>query len=207
MTTRSAPGADDIFMAARDLFAEHGFDAVSVSAIAQRAGSSKANIFHHFGSKEGLYNAIIRSTVDRMTDAFRQAVASGSAPSTQVENAIRGSLDVLLQDPPRADLVFREVVEADALRGRELAQSLFAEQFATLTRLFEQAQDSGECESALDASFLAFLLLASNLMLFHCRHVLSHLPASGLIADQEHYVALLRGVLVGNRGAAAGDLP
>lgn len=202
MGVRSASGAEGIFTAARDLFAERGFDAVSVSAIATRAGSSKANVFHHFGSKEGLYNEIMRSAVDRMTEEFQRAFSSGTDASTRVENAIRGSLTVLFEDPARADLVFREVVESDASRGKALADELFNGVYTTLTHLFEDGVEDGA--NPLESNFLAFLLIASNLMLFHCRHVVCHLPANAFITHQDQYIHMLRDMLMGGWTNTAG---
>lgn len=196
MNKKAVSAAEGILAAARDLFAERGFDAVSVSAIAERAGSSKANIFHHFGRKEDLYNQIIRSAVDRTTEEFQRAVTSGSDSSTRIENAIQGSLAVLFEDPERADLVFREVVEADPASGKALADHLFNDMFTTLVRLFEQDQPNGDGAGGPQANFLAFLLLSSNLMLFHCRHVVRHLPVNAFITDREQYVHRLRDTLL-----------
>ena len=41
-----------IMDAAETLFAEKGFDAVSMSAIAKLADTSKPNIYHHFKNKK-----------------------------------------------------------------------------------------------------------------------------------------------------------
>src|SRR4051812_42963849 len=44
--------------AARE-FVEHGFDGVSLDAIARRSRASKQLIVHHFESKEGLFHAVL----------------------------------------------------------------------------------------------------------------------------------------------------
>lgn len=43
-----------ILHAAEELFAEHGYDGTSTSAIAQRAGVAHGTVFHHFHTKENL---------------------------------------------------------------------------------------------------------------------------------------------------------
>lgn len=45
--------------AAEALFAEHGFNGVSVRDITQRAGSRLADVNDHFGGKEGLFKEVI----------------------------------------------------------------------------------------------------------------------------------------------------
>ena len=47
--------------AAGQLFCRHGFEAVSLDAIAQAAGVSKLTIYSHFGDKEGLFTAAVEA--------------------------------------------------------------------------------------------------------------------------------------------------
>src|SRR5690606_24151757 len=49
---RWAPGASDrLRQAAMQLFAEHGYDATTVTEIAQRAGVTERTFFRHFADK------------------------------------------------------------------------------------------------------------------------------------------------------------
>ena len=43
----------------RKLFAEKGFESVSVEEIAAKAGVSKPVVYEHFGGKEGLYAVVV----------------------------------------------------------------------------------------------------------------------------------------------------
>ncbi|HET8706129.1 MAG TPA: helix-turn-helix domain-containing protein, partial [Pseudomonadales bacterium] len=54
-----------ILAAAEELFAFRGYKAASLNEVAKLAGMSKANIFHHFGSKQELYLAVLRHVCDR----------------------------------------------------------------------------------------------------------------------------------------------
>lgn len=47
--------------AAGALFCQHGFETVSLDAIAQAAGVSKLTIYSHFGDKEGLFTAAVEA--------------------------------------------------------------------------------------------------------------------------------------------------
>jgi AcrR family transcriptional regulator len=49
-----------ILDAARDLFVEHGFDGVSMNEVVNRSGGSLATVYQQFGSKEGLFAAILQ---------------------------------------------------------------------------------------------------------------------------------------------------
>ncbi|MFC9971373.1 TetR family transcriptional regulator [Spirillospora sp. NPDC127200] len=53
-----------ILAAARELFAEKGYDGASVRAIARAAGVDAALVHHFYGSKEGVFVAAMRFPVD-----------------------------------------------------------------------------------------------------------------------------------------------
>jgi TetR/AcrR family transcriptional repressor of mexJK operon len=55
-----------ILEAARAHFYAHGLERASVHAIAAEAGVSKMTIYSNFGSKEGLFEAVVRERTDRM---------------------------------------------------------------------------------------------------------------------------------------------
>src|SRR6185437_1711481 len=64
---------DAILDAARDLFAERGYDGATIRAIATSAGVDPALIRHCVGDKEALFAAIVsdRSTIpERITEAL-----------------------------------------------------------------------------------------------------------------------------------------
>jgi AcrR family transcriptional regulator len=65
---RRGPRHDDarglIVAAAREEFAESGFDAATVRAIAARAGVNAAMINHYFGGKAGLFREVVALPVD-----------------------------------------------------------------------------------------------------------------------------------------------
>ena len=63
-TKRGAAGAagseSAVFAAAAAEFSDRGFDAARVDRIAARAGLNKAMLYYHYGSKQGLYLAVLR---------------------------------------------------------------------------------------------------------------------------------------------------
>ncbi|WP_276140737.1 TetR/AcrR family transcriptional regulator [Sciscionella marina] len=52
--------------AAERLFAEHGVGAVSLRAIMQAAGTNVAAVHYHFGSKQALLDAVLRTRIDQV---------------------------------------------------------------------------------------------------------------------------------------------
>jgi TetR/AcrR family transcriptional regulator len=58
---RRGQGKERILEAALELFSSYGFDAVSTTDIAQKAGSSQSVVLYHFGTKEGLWQCAMRA--------------------------------------------------------------------------------------------------------------------------------------------------
>lgn len=56
-----------ILEAAGSHFYAHGVERASVDAIAAEAGVSKMTVYNHFGSKEGLFEAMVRDRTERIT--------------------------------------------------------------------------------------------------------------------------------------------
>jgi AcrR family transcriptional regulator len=64
----------------RRLFAEKGFEAVSVEEIAAHAGVSKPVVYEHFGGKEGLYAVVVDREMTYLLVAIAEALgADGSS--------------------------------------------------------------------------------------------------------------------------------
>ena len=59
-----------ILDAAIKLFTLHSYGAVTMEAVAARAGVSKMTIYRHFADKESLFEAIVTSVSDRMITVF-----------------------------------------------------------------------------------------------------------------------------------------
>ena len=64
--------------AAEAVFLERGYEATSLDAVAQRANASKATIYAHFGSKLGLFEAIIQNVIAQVQVPLQ---APGSVPA------------------------------------------------------------------------------------------------------------------------------
>lgn len=80
--------------AAAELFAEHGFDKVAVRDITEKAGANVAGVNYHFGSREGLVNAVIEGTVNPINeerlarlDAIERKVGKQPPPLEEVVDA------------------------------------------------------------------------------------------------------------------------
>jgi len=69
----AASSHDRILAAAKRLFASQGYEATSTMAIARLAGTSESQMMKHFGSKEGLLEAILDQGWKSMAPAVAEA--------------------------------------------------------------------------------------------------------------------------------------
>lgn len=98
-----------ILASARSLFAAQGYAAASAREIAAAAGVTVGALFHHFGSKAGLFRAVFEILVDELN---RAAMAAFRAmPEADPLDAIVASLRVALSFAEKAD--FHQIVTVD----------------------------------------------------------------------------------------------
>jgi AcrR family transcriptional regulator len=76
---------DRIFQAAKDLFGAKGYDNVSTVAIARRAGTSESQLIKHFGSKEGLLEAIFDEAWTGLVVEGTRAIEGTSNPLDKLQ--------------------------------------------------------------------------------------------------------------------------
>jgi TetR/AcrR family transcriptional regulator, regulator of cefoperazone and chloramphenicol sensitivity len=91
-----------VLKAAARLFAERGFNHVSIRDICREAGSNVASVNYHFGDKMGLYRELIGAVAEGMNDAKISALEAGAGlpPEEQLCAYIRGFLHQLLDQNP-----------------------------------------------------------------------------------------------------------
>jgi AcrR family transcriptional regulator len=92
---------DDLLRAALDEFSERGFEAASINKILATSGVSKGQLYHHFGSKEGLYLALVEWMID---EKIAWLAANPPAPADEdffaaLESQIRSAVDFAAAHP------------------------------------------------------------------------------------------------------------
>ena len=85
---RRAATVGTILAEARRLFTERGFEATSIDEIAEAAGVAKGAVYHHFTSKEAVFQ--------RVLEDMQAQIAASEFPRTRLRPAIW-----LSRSPPR----------------------------------------------------------------------------------------------------------
>lgn len=165
-----------ILAAAETLFSEHGYDAVSMNAIAASAGVSKANIFHHFSSKNALYLAVVKEACKDSQTRVQLAEQSHSSVVARLSHFARTQLQSMLEHGQTTRLILRELLKDEPERGRELAEEVFGQSFAQLVNMIRDGQSAGELRRGIDPAAIAVMLIGMNVYFFEARDVLRHYP-------------------------------
>ena len=84
--------------AARELFAQDGFAATSLDAVATKARVTKGAVYHHFESKQQLFEAVFVGEVSRLATLLPTVYARKKDPWAAFEASCRAFLEECL-DP------------------------------------------------------------------------------------------------------------
>lgn len=169
------------------LFAEKGFDAVSMSAIARLANTSKPNIYHHFKNKNELYLAVMKAAVQRsslLLDALEQAPGSFSQ---HLSDFSAGQLSNILSHDRSTQLILRETLSGGSQRGQEIAKHVVNEVFERLVDMIHQGQQAKEFRGEIDPALAAFMVIASNMFFFQASPIMQHIPKIDFSDDALSY--------------------
>src|SRR5947208_7477019 len=130
---RWEPGARErMVLAAVDLFTEQGYDATTVTQIAERAGVTKSTFFRHFSDKRELLVAGQETLSRLLGDGITDAPASASpleevAAGLELASSAMGPANRELGPRVRAAVAAStELQERDALKSVGLAAAMTA---------------------------------------------------------------------------------
>lgn len=196
----SSDGSDRILAAAESLFAEHGFDAVSINAIATRAGVSKANVFHHFSSKDALYIAVLREACRDSTENLHHLQHDDRPFPERLADFARDHLNHILERHKVTRLIQREMLYNHPGRAQDMAEKVFGDKFQRLVQILRDGQARGELRTDVDAAMVATLLIGANVFFFEARSLLQHFPDVTFTTEPNRYSRqmidmLLHGIL------------
>lgn len=192
----------DVLWAAARLFSQRGVAQTSTREIAAAAQTTERTLFKHFGSKDGVVQAVISEAVvahlaPTSLEALRQAIeAHGDDLATWHRALLTQRSAALAQAPELTRLLLVELLRDEALRAR-FAATWTGAVWQPLQALFERLQRDGRVRRDIPAARLVRMFLSLNLGFLVGRHVL----APGHEWDDEAEVAAIAAVF------AAGTAP
>ena len=113
--------------AATKVFSRHGFAGGRIEQISKAAKSYDRMIYYYFGSKEGLFIAVIEDTYRRFNEAEQGLLLDTAEPLLALDAMIRFVWTYYQKNPEFITLLNSE----NLLRGRHIAKSVRAKDYSS----------------------------------------------------------------------------
>ena len=141
---RRGEGKERILVAALDLFANQGFDAVSTADIARQAGSSQSVVLYHYGTKDELWRAAMRHLFETVgvSPRFDQAMYKDLDPMARLRVLLRGFVLTSARHPELGRVINREG-SSGGERLVWLIEELARPSYAAFDALFKDGAGQG----------------------------------------------------------------
>jgi AcrR family transcriptional regulator len=178
-----------ILASAERLFANRGFESVSMPAIAKASGVTAGAIYKHFESKADLLFEVVRRALSSVPlfsvpgnelDLLLRLVAIYTERETKPLRQLSLEIHSASRKHPRVRSVLRRTLEMNIQQ---------------LRRTIEPAQRAGKIDPALDADFLANAVIVFMMGLAHMETIAPHLIGNpGWHRFVENRIAALLGI-------------
>jgi len=195
MTSPSPRTKEEILESATPLFAEAGYNGVSMRRIAQAVGLNAASLYHHFPDKETLYIEALKHIFAARARILCEALNNQAPPEERLYDFVLRLCRINHSDPTFSRLVQREILDGDERRLRLVAEKVFGEFFKAVVALCREiAQD-------YDPVLTAISLLGTVVYHYQTTPMRVFLPGVCMVHDDPEQVArhistlLLHGLL------------
>jgi AcrR family transcriptional regulator len=118
---------ENILRAATKVFAKHGFAGGRIEQISKAAKSYDRMIYYYFGSKEGLFIAVLEEMYRRFNEAEAKVVLDTAQPVQALTDVIRFMWGYYQRNPEFITLLNTENLH----RGKHISKSLRAREFSS----------------------------------------------------------------------------
>lgn len=152
---------EDILAVATEEFASLGLAGGRVDAIAERTKTSKRMIYYYFGSKEGLYLAVLEKAYRKIRSLEADLELAGMSPEQALRTLIASTFDHDEANPEFVRLVSIENIHqaAHMQRSTEI-RDLNVSIIETLSGILERGRQAGIFRRNVDAIDLHMLISA-----------------------------------------------
>lgn len=141
----------EILSAARDEFCEHGFNGARVDAIAERAKANKRLLYHYYGNKEALYEAVLLDAYHEIRQGERELSLDQHSPVDAMDRLVRFTFRHFLANPwfPRL-LAVENLQNARFLKRIKDIPALHSPLVAELTDILKRGRETGDFRTDVD---------------------------------------------------------
>ena len=134
----------EILEASLDLFSVQGFEATSISQIANAVGIRKASLYSHFENKQAILDALVKDVLDQYAersifakadwDEYDDAEDKSALTPDAAAQMILGQIRYILHDPHISKA--RKMLAMEQFRNAELAKLQTKQNYTDVMRYF-----------------------------------------------------------------------
>jgi AcrR family transcriptional regulator len=165
------------------LFAKSGYDRVTMRQIAAKARITAGSLYHHFPSKQDLYLEAMKQVFTDRTRRLTEALSEDGRPADRLRNLVFRFCKQLREDRIFSRLIDREILDGNEERFRMIADKVFKEFFAEMTRLCK------ELAPRFDPYLLAISIVALAAYYYQITPIRKYLPGGRPSYDDPEIVA------------------
>lgn len=162
----------EILETAIPLFAESGFNGVSMRAIAKEVGLNAATIYHYFQDKQTLYIAAMAHAFARKGEILSATLAADASPEERLKKFTAAFCQLVHDDRDFRKLIQREILAGDETRLRLLSKQVFRDFFTSLLELCK------ELAPGYDPHLLAISIIGLTAYHYQTTPLRQHQPGS-----------------------------
>lgn len=151
--------ADKIIQAAIRLFADKGYDGVSIKEISRQAGTNSALISYYFGGKAQLYQAVLNRQADNFFSAMGKLEKSPLSPLKRLKLFVEEQARLQLSDPSGLFILCREFM-TPSQAGTDIVKERILGIYRWITEELQEAQKIGSLKPGTDCPRAAFTLIS-----------------------------------------------
>ena len=152
---------NEILDVAEELFAEKGFDSASTNDIINRIGIARGTLYHHFGSKEEILDAIVERMTHEGISRAKAIVADSSIP---LLSRFTGAVLALNINTKAGAEVLEQIHRPqNALLHQKMQERLLGGVVPLITQLIEEGNEDGLFDSKYPQEAAEMILLYSSI--------------------------------------------
>src|SRR5262249_10158500 len=106
--TKKAIRLAKIYTTAAEIIDREGYDATSLSDIAQAVGLTKAGLYHYIPSKESLLFGIMNYGMDRVDEKVIAPTQTIADPGSRIRMIIASYLNLIIEDGQAVTIIITE---------------------------------------------------------------------------------------------------
>lgn len=152
---------------AHDLFAEHGYLAVTMDEVAAAVGVTKPLLYNYFGNKERLFLACLEQAGEQLESRVVDAVSSTSNPSEALRVGLRAFFAFVDEERETWRVLYDEAIPAESEISRKVAEYRGRITGLVATVVAAQLPDHRGKRAAIEVEALSTALLGAAESMAH----------------------------------------